>query len=140
MSILNMLTITLHLDPQPGGVSPELHLKEGSTSVEVELLIMAGDALSDTKQKYSVLKGIRPDGEEIFVPIYTGIYDDKVLAKIPYGDMGKLTGAAGSYTCTLTLLDTSERVSRETYMNYNFLTVIPFTVIVHEKAGRDETC
>ena len=26
----NMLTMAIYLDPTPGGVAPELHLKEGS--------------------------------------------------------------------------------------------------------------
>ena len=54
------------------------------------------------------------------------------------GDVRELSKAAGTYRCTLTLLDTDSHPTRETYQNYNFLTVLPFTVIVHEKAGREE--
>ena len=45
MGMTNMLTLAVYLDPVPGGVAPELHLKEGSSSVEADLFIL--DAVSD---------------------------------------------------------------------------------------------
>ena len=33
MASSNMLTMAIYLDPTPGGVAPELHLKEGASSV-----------------------------------------------------------------------------------------------------------
>ena len=52
--------------------------------------------------------------------------------------MKELAKVAGTYRCTLTLLDTNVHPTRETYMNHNFVTVLPFTVVVHKKARRDE--
>ena len=40
MGLTNMLTLAVYLDPVPGGVAPELHLKEASSSVEADLFIL----------------------------------------------------------------------------------------------------
>ena len=132
-----MLTITIHLDLLPGGVSPELHLKEGSSSMAVNLLVLRSKDLVDAKGIRCVIRGIRTDGEEIFITAFSGFSDSKVQVVLSSSDIRKMAGAAGTYKCTLTLLDTGNGVNRETYKNYNFLTVLPFTVVVHEKARRD---
>ena len=138
MAMTNMLTIQLHLDSQPGGVSPELHLKEGCTSVAVELLVMTGKALIDTQGKYCVVRGILPDGTELFIPVFSGYYDGKVLLHLYSSDAKKMATVPGEYKCTMTILNTTSKPTRANYMNYDYLTVLPFTVIVHEKARRDE--
>lgn len=132
-----MLTITIHLDLLPGGVSPELHLKEGSSNVAVNLLVLRSKDLVDAKGIRCVIRGIRADGEDIFLTAFSGFSDSKVQVTLDSSAVSKMAGAAGTYKCTLTLLDTGSNVNRETYKNYNFLTVLPFTVIVHEKARRD---
>ena len=138
MAMTNMLTLAIYLDPTPGGVAPELHLKEGSTSVQADLYILDASSFVDAKQKDCVLRGIRPDGSELFRRLYTGIYDTKLQIRLYQGDVKELAKVAGTYRCTLTLLDTDVHPTRETYQNYNFVTVLPFTVVVHEKARRDE--
>ena len=70
-------------------------------------------------------------GSLIASPIYKSFTENGETVR-------ELSKAAGTYRCTLTLLDTDSHPTRETYQNYNFLTVLPFTVIVHEKAGREE--
>ena len=138
MGMTNMLTLAVYLDPVPGGVAPELHLKEGSSSVEADLFILDASSFENAKQKDCVIRGTRPDGSELFRRLYTGIYDTRLQIHLFSGDVRELSKAAGTYRCTLTLLDTDSHPTRETYQNYNFLTVLPFTVIVHEKAGREE--
>lgn len=138
MAMTNMLTLAIYLDPTPGGVAPELHLKEGSTSVQADLYILDASSFVDAKQKDCVIRGIRPDGSELFRRLYTGIYDTKLQIRLYQGDVKELAKVAGTYRCTLTLLDTDVHPTRETYQNYNFVTVLPFTVVVHEKARRDE--
>lgn len=138
MAMTNMLTLAIYLDPTPGGVAPELHLKEGSTSVQADLYILDASSFVDAKQKDCVIRGIRPDGSELFRRLYTGIYDTKLQIRLYQGDVKELAKVAGTYRCTLTLLDTDVHPTRKTYQNYNFVTVLPFTVVVHEKARRDE--
>ena len=138
MASTNMLTMALYLDPTPGGVAPELHLKEGASSVQADLYILDASSFVDATQKDCVIRGIRPDGSELFRRLYTGVFDTRLQIHLYQGDVKELAKAAGTYRCTLTLLDTDVHPTRETYQNYNFVTVLPFTVVVHEKAGRDE--
>lgn len=138
MASTNMLTMAIFLDPTPGGVAPELHLKEGASSVQADLYILDASSFVDAKQKDCVIRGIRPDGSELFRRLYTGVFDTRLQIHLYQGDVKELAKAAGTYRCTLTLLDTDVHPTRETYQNYNFVTVLPFTVVVHEKAGRDE--
>lgn len=138
MASTNMLTMAIYLDPTPGGVAPELHLKEGASSVQADLYILDASSFVDAKQKDCVIRGIRPDGSELFRRLYTGVFDTRLQIHLYQGDVKELAKAAGTYRCTLTLLDTNVHPTRETYQNYNFVTVLPFTVVVHEKAGRDE--
>lgn len=138
MASTNMLTMAIYLDPTPGGVAPELHLKEGASSVQADLYILDASSFVNAKQKDCVIRGIRPDGSELFRRLYTGVFDTRLQIHLYQGDVKELAKAAGTYRCTLTLLDTDVHPTRETYQNYNFVTVLPFTVVVHEKAGRDE--
>ena len=138
MASTNMLTMAIYLDPTPGGVAPELHLKEGASSVQADLYILDASSFVDAKQKDCVIRGIRPDGSELFRRLYTGVFDTRLQIHLYQGDVKELAKATGTYRCTLTLLDTDVHPTRETYQNYNFVTVLPFTVVVHEKAGRDE--
>lgn len=138
MASTNMLTMAIYLDPTPGGVAPELHLKEGASSVQADLYILDASSFVDAKQKDCVIRGIRPDGSELFRRLYTGVFDTRLQIHLYQGDVKELAKAAGTYRCTLTLLDTDVHPTRETYQNYNFVTVLPFTVVVHEKARRGE--
>ena len=138
MASTNMLTMAIYLDPTPGGVAPELHLKEGASSVQADLYILDASSFVDAKQKDCVIRGIRPDGSELYRRLYTGVFDTRLQIHLYQGDVKELAKAAGTYRCTLTLLDTDVHPTRETYQNYTFVTVLPFTVVVHEKARRDE--
>ena len=138
MASTNMLTMAIYLDPTPGGVAPELHLKEGASSVQADLYILDASSFIDAKQKDCVIRGIRPDGSELYRRLYTGVFDTRLQIHLYQGDVKELAKVAGTYRCTLTLLDTNVHQTRDQYMNHNFVTVLPFTVVVHEKARRDE--
>ena len=138
MASNNMLTMAIYLDPTPGGVAPELHLKEGASSVQADLYILDASSFIDAKQKDCVIRGIRPDGSELYRRLYTGVFDTRLQIHLYQGDVKELAKVAGTYRCTLTLLDTKVHPGRDQYMNHNFVTVLPFTVVVHEKARRDE--
>lgn len=138
MASTNMLTMAIYLDPTPGGVAPELHLKEGASSVQADLYILDASSFVDAKQKDCVIRGIRPDGSELYRRLYTGVFDTRLQIHLYQGDVKELAKVAGTYKCTLSLLDTDSHPNRNQYMNHNFVTVLPFTVVVHEKARRDE--
>ena len=138
MASNNMLTMAIYLDPTPGGVAPELHLKEGASSVQADLYILDASSFIDAKQKDCVIRGIRPDGSELYRRLYTGVFDTRLQIHLYQGDVKELAKVAGTYRCTLTLLDTNVHPTRDQYMNHNFVTVLPFTVVVHENARRDE--
>ena len=138
MASTNMLTMAIYLDPTPGGVAPELHLKEGASSVQADLYILDASSFIDAKQKDCVIRGIRPDGSELYRRLYTGVFDTRLQIHLYQGDVRELAKVAGTYQCTLSLLDTNVHPGRDQYMNHNFVTVLPFTVVVHEKARRDE--
>ena len=138
MASTNMLTMAIYLDPTPGGVAPELHLKEGASSVQADLYILDASSFVDAKQKDCVIRGIRPDGSELYRRLYTGVFDTRLQIHLYQGDVKELAKVAGTYRCTLSLLDTNVHPGRDQYMNHNIVTVLPFTVVVHEKARRDE--
>ena len=138
MASTNMLTMAIYLDPTPGGVAPELHLKEGASSVQADLYILDASSFIDAKQKDCVIRGIRPDGSELYRRLYTGVFDTRLQIHLYKGDVKELAKVAGTYRCTLTMLDTNVHPGRDQYMNHNFVTVLPFTVVVHENARRDE--
>ena len=138
MASNNMLTMAIYLDPTPGGVAPELHLKEGASSVQADLYILDASSFIDAKQKDCVIRGIRPDGSELYRRLYTGVFDTRLQIHLYQGDVRELAKVAGTYQCTLSLLDTNVHPGRDQYMNHNFVTVLPFTVVVHKKARRDE--
>lgn len=138
MASTNMLTMAIYLDPTPGGVAPELHLKEGASSVQADLYILDASSFIDAKQKDCVIRGIRPDGSELYRRLYTGVFDTRLQIHLYQGDVKELAKVAGTYKCTLSLLDTDTHPNRNQYMNHDFVTVLPFTVVVHEKARRDE--
>ena len=138
MASTNMLTMAIYLDPTPGGVAPELHLKEGASSVQADLYILDASSCIDAKQKDCVIRGIRPDGSELYRRLYTGVFDTRLRIHLYQGDVRELAKVAGTYRCTLTMLDTNVHPGRDQYMNHNFVTVLPFTVVVHENARRDE--
>ena len=74
----NMLTMALYLDPTPGGVAPELHLKEGCSSVEANLYVLDISSFVNAKQKDCVIRGIRPDGSELYRRLYVGAFDTRL--------------------------------------------------------------
>ena len=106
--------------------------------MEADLYILDASSFVDAAQKDCVIRGIRPDGSELYRRFYTGVFDTILRIHLYQRDVKELAKVAGTYRCTLTLLDTNVHPTRETYMNHNFVTVLPFTVVVHKKARRDE--
>ena len=137
MGITNMITNALWLDLVPGGVMPELHLKQDSTSASVKLLLRNGRTILDSANHNCVVRGIRPDGSGLFFTCFTRWDDGVLCGMVEHAGVEAMSAVPGKYRCTLTILNTDQGVTRETYKNYDFLTVLSFTVIVHEKAGRD---
>jgi hypothetical protein len=79
-----------------------------------------------------------PDGTDFFTTGSTSLVDTELTATLFNQDVERMTSAVGKFRCTLTILDSAQQVTRQNYMNRNFLTVLPFTVIVHESAYKEE--
>ena len=133
MAANKMLTLHVRLDAQPGGVVPELHLKTGIRSAEVKLYVDS-EGMLDAMNKRVVIRGVLPDGTELFLNEFTGSEDHLLMISIDGSMVSQMAAVPGTYKCSATILDTSLTVTRKNYMNYEFLTVLPFTVIVHDKA------
>jgi len=134
MSASNMLKQTLRLEAQPGGIRPELRMKKNTTSSEVMLIVPPGSVLTNAGQKRCVIRAVLPDGTELFETDFTEMYRRELAVEIQRPQVTRMTAVEGSYRCTLTILNTTEAVTRATYMNYDFLTVLPFTVNVYKRA------
>ena len=134
MGIRNMMTYDLRLECQPGGVIPGLHLKKGTGSTYLVILIPRDDILVSAEFKRCVLKAFLPNGTDLFISGFTGVTDHMISVEISNGNVKRMAEAAGTYKCTLTILNTSNTVTRSTYMNFDLLTVLPFNVFVHERA------
>ena len=134
MSASNMLKQTLRLEAQPGGIRPELRMKKNTTSSEVMLIVPPGSVLTNAGQKRCVIRAVLPDGTELFETDFTEMYRRELAVEIQRPQVTRMTAVEGSYRCTLTILNTRDSVTRTTYMNYDFLTVLPFTVNVYKRA------
>lgn len=134
MGYNNMLTYSVRLEAQPGGIMPELHLKQGMTSAMVKLLVPPGETLVSASSKQCVIKAVLPDGTDFFATGFSQMEERNVCVNIYSANVRKMNAVAGSYKCTLTILDTNKSVTRTTYKDQDFLTVLPFTVIVHKSA------
>ena len=75
-----------------------------------------------------------PNGSEVFITGFTSWDNHNIQVPIYQQNVKKMLEAEGSFKCTLTILDTDSSVTRSSYMSYGFLTVLPFTVIVHKGA------
>ena len=134
MASNSMITHTLRLDPTVGDIEPHLHLKEGSSSAELKFIIVTDDNTPFPQGMTCVIRGIKPDGSDLFLQSGSARDDGQVMVSVPARDVKEMAEAPGEYRCTMTFLSTNSNVNRENYMNHDFLTVLPFTVIVHKKA------
>ncbi len=138
MAVSNMLERTVHLDPQPGGILPELHLKKGTKSMRIRLLVRPGTVITEYILKPCVIKATLPDGAELFAASSCLLENRRICARIYEQTVAQMTSTAGKYKCTLTIVNTEDAVNRNNYMNYDILTVLPFTVVIHERARGNE--
>lgn len=137
MSENSMLTIPVYLEAQPGmGAKPELHLKERMNSVIVELYILDRTGLSDILSKTCVIRGTLPGGERLFMR--SSVVGDWGRYKVTLYNYNakKMCATAGTYECTLTVLDTTSPVNENNFMDCDMQTVLPFTVVVEKTARR----
>ena len=134
----NMLTQTVYLDPNVSGIRPELHLKQGTNSMRMRLMISTGSlpsgVLTDAIYKPCVLRAILPDGTEFFATSGCNFENRRICVRLYSSVVRKMTQVVGRYRCTLTIVDADVNLNRKNYMNFNFLTVLPFTVVVHDRA------
>ena len=140
MGIQNMLVITVYLQAQPGmGVRPELHLKQRMGSVCVDLYLPETEGLVDAGSKRCVIRGTRPDGSRLFFTSYSLTEWRSIRIRLGAGNVKSMCEVPGTYECTVTVLNTkSASVNQNNFMDYDMLTILPFTVVVSEAARRTE--
>ena len=135
MAIGNMMERSVFLEPQPGSVIPELHLKQRSKALRIRLLVPYAGLITDYIYKPCVIKATLPDRSAFFAVSGCTQENRRICARIYETDIAKMTAVPGRYKCTLTIVNTDAAVTRDNYMNYDILTVLPFTVIVEKRAG-----
>ena len=138
MAYNNMLTYAIRLNQETGGVMPEVHLKQGMTSMRIRLQINPRNHLIDANTKSCVFRAVLPDGTDFFSTGSTSFVDTELTVTLFNQDVERMTRAVGRYRCTLTILDSAQQANRQNYINRDFLTVLPFTVIVHKAAYKEE--
>ena len=135
MAVYDMLSLVTELDIQPGEVPPTVHLKEGSDSMTLVMRIAANeDVVMETAGK-AVVKGIKPDGTELFLVIVpSAITADHIDVTLNYTHMKALTDAAGRYKCTVSIIDSDNVISRDDYEDYELITVQPLFFEIQKSA------
>ena len=125
----NMLERTILLDPQPGGVLPEFHIKKGTSSMKLRIMI-APDGITDFMYKPTILRGVRPDGVEVSDRAACYYENLKICVHVYESVVRRMAEVPGRYKMTLTIVGKSGSVSVNNYMDYDIQTVLPFMVIV----------
>lgn len=135
MSASAMLEVKTILNIQPGEIPPTIHLKQGSDSVDIILLIKAEDTTLETAGR-AVLKGTKPDGSSLFfvLPI-TSVDASYIDVDLTAETIGEMTKAAGKYDCTISIIDSENAISEADYEDYDLITVQPFTADVQASAA-----
>ena len=135
MAIGNMMERSVFLEPQPGGILPELRLKHRTKALRIRLLVPYADVITDYIYKPCVIRATLPDQSAFFAISGCTQENRRICARLYESDIAKMTAWPGKYKCTLTIVNTANAVTRDNYMNYDILTVLPFTVIVEKRAG-----
>ena len=139
MAASTMLKQQLFLDPQPGSIPPVLHLKRGTGSGSLEVCIAEGKGYaSGGTRHYSILKGTRPDGTELYIP--GTMLAAETTSRIAYngGNLNSMSLVPGEYLAELTVFDTANAVARRNVSRYDTLTTAKFMIAVEENAYREE--
>lgn len=134
MSADNMLVQTVYLDPQPGGIKPEVHLKVGAKSQRLRLMVSPGGVLTDYIYKPCIIRATLPDGTDFFTTSSCNFENRRISMTLYSSQVSRMVTVPGRYKCTLTIVNTEDRVTKDNFMDYDFMSVLPFTVVVHERA------
>lgn len=134
MSADNMLVQTVYLDPQPGGIKPEVHLKVGAKSQRLRLMVSPGGVLTDYIYKPCIIRATLPDGADFFTTSSCNFENRRISMTLYSSQVSRMVTVPGRYKCTLTIVNTEDRVTKDNFMDYDFMSVLPFTVVVHGRA------
>jgi len=126
-----MLERSMNLDPQPGGIMPELHLKKDTSYLRVKAMIPP-DGITDFMYKPAIIRGVRPDGYELFDRAGCMFENRKISVTIYEGFIREMSAVPGRFKCTLTIVDKSGSVTKDNYMDFGTQTVLPFMVVVEK--------
>jgi len=139
MGANNMLTIPLYLEVQPGlGSKPVLYLKENMQSVRVDLFVVERGHLTGDYGRACVIKGTLPDKSRLYIKSSTTGDWGRLKITLWTRDVRKMVTAPGTYECTVTILNaSSSEVTEQNHMNFDTVSMLPFTVVVGRAPGRD---
>ena len=85
--------------------------------------------------KPCVIKATIPDGTAFFATSSCNYENRKLSVGIYNYSVSGLTAVTGRFQCTVTIVNAEGALTRQNYMNYDILTVLPFTVVVEKRAG-----
>ena len=147
MAAADMLTVQYDLNIQPGRIPPIVHLKEDSTSVLLTFRLKAtnedypDDVVSLENDGTAILKGTRQDGSSVFIAkAVKSVSEDFIIVEYDYSDMESMLAEPAAFRCTISIIDAdySSSITRQTYEDYDLITVQPFYLWVHETAYGSE--
>ena len=134
MALGAVMEQAVQLTPQPGGVLPEIHLKEKTRLMRIRLLVPYAGVITDYIFKPCAIRATLPDGSAFFAISGCLQENRRICARLYEKDVLAMTRVPGQYKCALTIVNTTDVINRENYMDYDILTVLPFTVIVEPRA------
>ena len=135
MSAQAMLSLKVTLNIQPGEIPPTIHVKQGTDSMAAAMRIRAAEATLETAGT-AVVKGTKTDGAEVFIVLpITDADEDYITVSLTNSEFAQMTDVAGSYPCTISIIDTEGTVTRANYEGYDLVTVQPFIMDVKESAA-----
>lgn len=132
-----MLSIIADLDVKPGEIPPQIHLKQGAASMQLIFRIKTDRAVNMETTGTAVIKGIKPDGSELFMATgISGITEDVISVILTSEQVLLLADVSGKYEGTVSVIDTDNVVSRQDYEDYDLVTVQLFYMDVQESAAK----
>ena len=130
MSASSMIERTLYLEVQPGGILPEICLKQGEQQSGYLRLIVNAQLPYAIYKRGLVLARL-PDNSRLFQQGFIDSFQGKPMTSFR---VNSLTKVCGDFKCTFSILDTQDWVSNKNYLDYDLITVLPFMVKVCERA------
>lgn len=138
MAANSMLSWVVNLDVQPGDIPPMINLKQGTNSATL-LFKIAADGITMATDGKAVMRAEKPDGTEVIEVLdIEEINESYVNVVFTSDQVEELTDIAGKFLTTITIIDTDDDITAETYEYYEVLTFQQFYMNIQEMAYTGE--